>query len=122
GLLDGARDALAVARSEDQRAQDEQVQRALQQIQPVGGLAGRGHGSLLSGRASTRACAPSGRMSTRRLVRIPRIIRIPRLVRAPRIARHARRARGPPIARVSGLSREQPREALLVEDADAELL
>ena len=34
-LLDRPRDALAVLRSEDQRTQDEQVQRSLQQLQPV---------------------------------------------------------------------------------------
>jgi hypothetical protein len=39
--LDGSRDPLAVLRPENQRAQDQQVQRPLQQFEPIRGLLGR---------------------------------------------------------------------------------
>ena len=47
-LLDGARDALAVLRAEDQHAKDQEVERALEQRDAV--RLGR------SGRHSTRVC------------------------------------------------------------------
>src|SRR5437667_5811661 len=54
-LLYGARDSLSVFRAENERTQDEQVQRSLQQ---------RDAGLLFSGEHSTRVCAGSGKLST----------------------------------------------------------
>src|SRR6266568_6681405 len=56
-LLDRPRDALAVLRAENERAQDQQVERALQEFQPF---------CFFSGRHMTRVCAPSGKMSTQK--------------------------------------------------------
>jgi len=54
-FLDGARDPLAVMRSKDQCAQDQQVQRALQQLELF---------LILLGRHITRVSNRSGKMST----------------------------------------------------------
>lgn len=54
-LLNGARDTLAMLRPENQGAQDEQVQRALQQFQPF---------FLFLGRHLTQLSAFSGKLST----------------------------------------------------------
>jgi len=56
-LLDGARDSLPVLRSEDEGAQDKQIQCALQEVQSF---------FLFSGRHVTRACASTGKMSTQK--------------------------------------------------------
>src|SRR5208282_1290297 len=56
-LLDRARDPLAVLRSKNQRAQDQQIQGALQQFQPF---------SCFLGRHTTRAYECLGKMSTQK--------------------------------------------------------
>jgi hypothetical protein len=55
GLLNGARDSLAMLRTKNQRAQDEQVQRALEKFQPF---------FVFLGRHLTQQYACSGKMST----------------------------------------------------------
>src|SRR5215470_3661303 len=55
GLLDGAGNSLPVLRSKDESAEDQEIERALEQFKPF---------RFFSGRHSTRACTPSGKMST----------------------------------------------------------
>ena len=57
GLLDGARDPLPVLRSKDQRAEDQRIEGALQQFQPL---------SSFLGRHVTRVWVHQGKMSTRK--------------------------------------------------------
>src|SRR5579863_2317342 len=81
-LLDGARDALSVLRSEDERPQDQQVESALQQLEAIGVL----------GRHLTQECGCSGWMSTQRS---PRAVRWLHLAGGRVVLRHYQSRRMP---------------------------
>jgi hypothetical protein len=75
-LLDGPRDSLPVLRTEDKRAQDQLIQRALQQFQSF---------LRLLGRHITRACPCPGKMSTRNIRVSPNVARNPHSARPRKV-------------------------------------